>query len=138
MFVLQNAPMPSLGHPSVTLTPLEATSGTAKFDLTLSAAESPDGLHLTMEYSTDLFERGDGGPDAGPLSRPTRGDRRAIPIGPSAPCRCSPRRSGGRCSPAGAPAASMTLPAGLDERGTTPSSTPCSTNFPRSELSNDE
>jgi non-ribosomal peptide synthetase component F len=38
------------------LTPLEASSGTAKFDLTLFAAESSEGLGLTMEYSSDLFD----------------------------------------------------------------------------------
>jgi non-ribosomal peptide synthetase component F len=38
------------------LTPLEAPSGTAKFDLTLLAAESADGLGLIMEYSSDLFD----------------------------------------------------------------------------------
>jgi non-ribosomal peptide synthetase component F len=56
MFSLQNAPMPALRSPEITLTPLEAPSGTAKFDLTLFAAEGPEGLHLTMEYSSDLFD----------------------------------------------------------------------------------
>jgi non-ribosomal peptide synthetase component F len=56
MFALQNAPLPSLRSPEMALTPLEAPSGTAKFDLTLFAAEAPDGLRLTMEYSSDLFE----------------------------------------------------------------------------------
>src|SRR5262249_30434262 len=42
--------------PEITLTPLEAPNGTAKFDLTLFAAEGPEGLDLTMEYSSDLFD----------------------------------------------------------------------------------
>ena len=56
MFALQNAPLPSLHSPELALTPLEAPSGTAKFDLTLYAAESAEGLNLTMEYSADLFD----------------------------------------------------------------------------------
>src|SRR5579883_2714251 len=56
MFTLLNAPLPSLRSPELALTPLEAPSGTAKFELSLFAAESGDGLHLTMEYSSDLFE----------------------------------------------------------------------------------
>jgi acyl carrier protein len=56
MFSLQNAPLPELRSPAITLTPLEAPSGAAKFDLTLFAAEGPEGLDLTMEYSSDLFD----------------------------------------------------------------------------------
>jgi non-ribosomal peptide synthetase component F len=56
MFSLPNAPMPALRSPDITLTPFEAPSGTAKFDLTLFVAEAPEGLHLTMEYSSDLFD----------------------------------------------------------------------------------
>ena len=56
MFALQNAPLPALRSPEMSLTPLEAPSGTAKFDLTLFAVESAEGLRLTMEYSSDLFD----------------------------------------------------------------------------------
>jgi non-ribosomal peptide synthetase component F len=56
MFSLQNAPLPALRSPEVVLTPLAAPNGAAKFDLTLFAAEGPEGLHLTMEYSSDLFD----------------------------------------------------------------------------------
>ena len=56
MFALQNAPLPALRSSDLALTPLQAPSGTAKFDLTLSAMEWPEGLVLTMEYSTDLFD----------------------------------------------------------------------------------
>ena len=56
MFSLQNAPLPELRSPEIALTPLEAPNGIAKFDLTLFAAEGPEGLHLTMEYSSDLFD----------------------------------------------------------------------------------
>jgi amino acid adenylation domain-containing protein len=56
MFALQNTPLPAMRSPEMALTPLEAPSGTSKFDLTLYATESPAGLRLTMEYSSDLFE----------------------------------------------------------------------------------
>ncbi len=56
MFALQNAPMPALRTPGLLLTPIELPSRTAKFDLTLFAWEVSEGLRLTMEYRTDLFD----------------------------------------------------------------------------------
>ena len=56
MFVLQNAPMSALELPSLTLTPLEGDSHTAKFDLTLQMTETESGLIGNLEYNTDLFE----------------------------------------------------------------------------------
>ena len=56
MFALQNVPSPALQAPELLLTPLELSSRTSKFDLTLFATEVPEGLRLTMEYSTDLFD----------------------------------------------------------------------------------
>jgi amino acid adenylation domain-containing protein len=56
MFVLQNAPLPALEAPDLTLELLDSASGTAKFDLTLFATEEPEGLRVKMEYSTDLFD----------------------------------------------------------------------------------
>ncbi len=56
MFSLQNAPLPALRSPELTLRPIEAPSGTSKFDLTLFAAEQNGELRLTMEYSSDLFD----------------------------------------------------------------------------------
>jgi amino acid adenylation domain-containing protein len=55
MFTLQNAPRQTLVLPGLTLRRLEVNSGTAKFDLTLSMAESADGLRGVWEYNTDLF-----------------------------------------------------------------------------------
>ena len=55
MFVLQNAPMPALELPSLTLSSLEIESGTAKFDLTLSMEDTEQGLVGSLEYNTDLF-----------------------------------------------------------------------------------
>ncbi len=42
--------------PGLTLTPVEAETGTAKFDLTLEMAERADGLAAGLEYATDLFD----------------------------------------------------------------------------------
>ena len=56
MFILQNAheSTPQLGGLEVRW--LEIENGTAKFDLTLSAVETPEGLSCSLEYSTDLFD----------------------------------------------------------------------------------
>ena len=39
-------------------TPLEVDSGTAKFDLTLTLGDTPEGLRGSIEYATDLFDDG--------------------------------------------------------------------------------
>jgi amino acid adenylation domain-containing protein len=57
MFVLENAPMPELKLPGLTLTPLESYSSSAKFDLTLYMVDTEDGLGASLEYNTDLFNR---------------------------------------------------------------------------------
>ncbi|HEX3449345.1 MAG TPA: condensation domain-containing protein [Isosphaeraceae bacterium] len=56
MFALQNVPLPALRVPELLITPVELSSRTSKFELTLFATEVPEGLRLTMEYSTDLFD----------------------------------------------------------------------------------
>jgi hypothetical protein len=56
MFALQNAPLPALQTPGLLLTPIELPSRCSKFDLTLFAWESAEGLRLTMEFDTDLFD----------------------------------------------------------------------------------
>jgi amino acid adenylation domain-containing protein len=55
MFVLQNAPVPSLAIPGLTLTPITFSSTTAKFDITLSLEETSGGLSGSLEYNTDLY-----------------------------------------------------------------------------------
>jgi amino acid adenylation domain-containing protein len=57
MFILQNAPAvrQEMAGVEVGIFPLPGES--SKFDLTLIAAESPDGLRTTIEYNTDLFDR---------------------------------------------------------------------------------
>ncbi len=56
MFVLQNAPIGELELPGVTWSQLEGESTIAKFDLTLSMSETPQGLVGSWEYNTDLFD----------------------------------------------------------------------------------
>lgn len=55
-FVLQNASNQEVRLPGLSLSWIEATTETAKFDLTLSIDELESGLVASMEYSTDLFE----------------------------------------------------------------------------------
>ncbi|MCA1657436.1 MAG: condensation domain-containing protein, partial [Actinobacteria bacterium] len=56
MFVLQNAPLPALETPGLTLAPVDVESVTAKFDLTLSVIEIDQTLKASLEYATDLFD----------------------------------------------------------------------------------
>jgi hypothetical protein len=58
MFVLQNAPLPEMSAPGLTLTPLEVDAETAKFDLTLVLAEGPGpaGLRASAQFDADLFD----------------------------------------------------------------------------------
>ncbi|WP_407882731.1 condensation domain-containing protein, partial [Scytonema sp. NUACC26] len=56
MFVLQNAPMPSIEMADLTLVTLPIESSTAKFDLTLFLENTSDGLIGAIEYNTDLFD----------------------------------------------------------------------------------
>ena len=58
MFVLQNAPlqMPELPGAQLQIGEIAAHSGASKFDLTLFATETSEGLSLVVEYNTDLFD----------------------------------------------------------------------------------
>ncbi|WP_343996904.1 SDR family NAD(P)-dependent oxidoreductase, partial [Ideonella azotifigens] len=56
MLVLQNAPMTGLVLPGLRAELMQAERVTAKFDLTLTLTEDPQGLHGELEYNTDLFE----------------------------------------------------------------------------------
>ncbi|MEA2692845.1 MAG: hypothetical protein QOJ16_2232, partial [Acidobacteriota bacterium] len=55
MLSLQNAPLPSLTLPGLTVEPVELASGAAKFDLTLDLVETGGGIAGALEYSADLF-----------------------------------------------------------------------------------
>jgi amino acid adenylation domain-containing protein len=56
VFVLQNAPMPNLELPGLTLSPVDVDSSTTHFDITLTMEETEHGLSAWIEYNTDLFE----------------------------------------------------------------------------------
>jgi hypothetical protein len=55
-FALQNAPMPPLALPGLTLEVVEAGTTRAQFDLVVVATETPDGLRVALLYDSDLFE----------------------------------------------------------------------------------
>ena len=56
MFHLQNAVTESLSLSGLSMSQLELETQTAKFDLSLSMAESNEGLAGTFNYNTDLFD----------------------------------------------------------------------------------
>ncbi|HYG11274.1 MAG TPA: amino acid adenylation domain-containing protein, partial [Pyrinomonadaceae bacterium] len=55
-FTLENPQHEALKLPGLTLTPLESDSGTVKFDLVLSMADTGDGLRASLDYNVDLFD----------------------------------------------------------------------------------
>ncbi len=55
MFVLQNVTIGALDLPGLKLSPVPLQDTTAKFDLTLTLTETPDGLKGEISYATDLF-----------------------------------------------------------------------------------
>ena len=57
MLALQNAPMEEIYLLDMALSPIVSENSVAKFDLTLSMAETDNGLEGVFEYNTDLFER---------------------------------------------------------------------------------
>ena len=57
LFILQNFPTGVLEHAELRFERLDATPGTAKFDLTLECSETAEGLQVGLEYNTDLFEQ---------------------------------------------------------------------------------
>ncbi|MGA9769159.1 MAG: condensation domain-containing protein, partial [Blastocatellia bacterium] len=58
IFVLQNAPMPSLALTGLTLKHLEIDTKTSRFELGLFVGETPKGLAGTWRYDTNLFDSG--------------------------------------------------------------------------------
>jgi amino acid adenylation domain-containing protein len=57
MFSYQNTPREELKLAGIEASPFSIETRTSMFDLTLLAWERPDGVLLTLEYSTDLFDR---------------------------------------------------------------------------------
>jgi amino acid adenylation domain-containing protein/non-ribosomal peptide synthase protein (TIGR01720 family) len=56
VFVLQNAPPAALAMSGLRRRSIGAESGTAKFDLTITLAETPAGISGGIEFATDLFD----------------------------------------------------------------------------------
>jgi amino acid adenylation domain-containing protein len=56
MFAFDNAPRGTMSLPGLTLAPIEAESGIARFDLTLLMTEEAGGLAGSVQYNTDLFD----------------------------------------------------------------------------------
>ncbi|WP_043711593.1 non-ribosomal peptide synthetase [Corallococcus macrosporus] len=56
LFTLQNTPSEVLSLSGLTLEQLEVESGTTQFDLSLSMAETAQGLLSELNYNTDLFD----------------------------------------------------------------------------------
>ena len=56
MFVLQNTPGVTLALEGLKVQSVEVESGSAKFDLTLQVEEQADGICLTAQYNSDLFD----------------------------------------------------------------------------------
>ncbi|RYZ40223.1 MAG: amino acid adenylation domain-containing protein [Myxococcaceae bacterium] len=56
LFVLQNAPLPELTLPGLSLQPLETGTGSARFDLELSLLRTPEGFEGGLHYPSALFE----------------------------------------------------------------------------------
>jgi amino acid adenylation domain-containing protein/non-ribosomal peptide synthase protein (TIGR01720 family)/FkbM family methyltransferase len=58
MFSWQIPPLPRLELGGLQISPLPTDSGTAQFDLSLDLAEEGDRVEGSLEYNTDLFDRG--------------------------------------------------------------------------------
>ncbi|MCU7493270.1 MAG: amino acid adenylation domain-containing protein [Ignavibacteria bacterium] len=56
MFILQNLPLNSQPFHGLDFRMLDVDMGTSTFDITLTVAETYEGLDATIEYNTDLFD----------------------------------------------------------------------------------
>ncbi len=56
VFALQNAPMPALKLPNLTLSSFPIDKGTAAYDLNMAMWQTDETLHGRIEFNTDLFE----------------------------------------------------------------------------------
>ncbi|HVR95613.1 MAG TPA: amino acid adenylation domain-containing protein [Thermoanaerobaculia bacterium] len=57
VFAFQNTPVAPLSLPGLTLRPVRAEGGIAKFELVLSLTESGSVVSGTLQYNSDLFDR---------------------------------------------------------------------------------
>jgi amino acid adenylation domain-containing protein len=58
MLVFQQRPPAHLTIPSLTMEPVDIVTDTAKFDLVFMVTENANGLSISIEYDTDLFDAG--------------------------------------------------------------------------------
>ena len=56
MFILQNAPMPSVELPGLRITPIEPPTQVEKFDMTLTVMQIERVTRVKLQYNTDLFK----------------------------------------------------------------------------------
>jgi len=56
LFALQNAPQGTLATPGLVFSTVDVDPGVAKFDLSLSLSEGPEGFFGGLEHNTDLFD----------------------------------------------------------------------------------
>jgi amino acid adenylation domain-containing protein len=56
VFALQNVPSTPLQLSGLEVRPLEVSTATSKFDLSVAVTEAPDGMFATWEYNTDIYE----------------------------------------------------------------------------------
>jgi non-ribosomal peptide synthetase component F len=56
VFTMQNAPVPVVDLPHLTLTPVAIDNHTSKFDLTVNLWKTEQGFAGSIEHSSDLFE----------------------------------------------------------------------------------
>jgi amino acid adenylation domain-containing protein len=70
---LQNTPPADFELPGLTLAPVAIEPGTAKFDLTLSAMETPEGIGAALEHDAHLFDRATAARLAGHLAAALQG-----------------------------------------------------------------
>ena len=54
--VFSDAPAPALELPGMQMSLVEIETGTTQLDLILFLVDAPEGIRVTLEYSTDLFE----------------------------------------------------------------------------------
>lgn len=57
LFVMQNAPFTPLELTDITLTPVSLETNSARFDIALFVHETPDGITVAWNYSTDRFAK---------------------------------------------------------------------------------
>ena len=56
VFGLNNSPLPTIDAGELTFSPVEGSTGTAKFDLSISIQQRTDRLSGRWNYNSDLFE----------------------------------------------------------------------------------